>query len=59
MRASAIITLLTGASLTTAAASMRVDGVLVYGRVHDVSLTDIRHAIDESTRGAQPELTAK
>ena len=37
------------AHLVIASESMHVDGVLVYGRVRDVSVVDIREAIAEST----------
>lgn len=49
MRAPLIVALLTAVSEAAAAGSLRVDGVPVYGRVHDVPVTEIRQAIDCAT----------
>lgn len=45
MRAVIVLVVAVGASLAYTSAPMRVDGVPVYGRLHDVELQDIRAAI--------------
>jgi hypothetical protein len=45
MRALAIPLVVAGATLSHTTAAMRVDGVPIYGRLHDVELVDIRAAI--------------
>jgi hypothetical protein len=56
MRALVLAVVVGIAHLVIASESMHVDGVLVYGRVHDVSIADIREAIAESTdKSASPE----
>jgi hypothetical protein len=49
MRAPLIVGLWAAALLADAADAMRVDGVPLYGKIHDVPVTEIRQAIDTAT----------
>src|SRR4051812_11881064 len=49
MRVPLIVALLTTVSEATAAGALRVDGVPVYGKIHDVPLSEIRQAIETAT----------
>jgi hypothetical protein len=51
---------LSAAGIVSAAESMHIDGVLIFGKTHDVSVSEIRDAINESTdKTASPELLTK
>jgi hypothetical protein len=48
MRGFVVLTTIAAAGLLSAAQSKHIDGVLIYGRLHDVSVADIRAAISSS-----------
>jgi hypothetical protein len=49
MRAPLIVSLLAAVSVADAGGATRVDGVPVYGKIHDVPVGEIRQAIDAAT----------